>query len=105
MKEDPERRGENPALADDETADVEVFTGVRAKSLRFTTVAEPRVSFDGEPGERSSSKSERENLPDEVEPGVTYRNIGVRWRARSRIDHPSDPEYVEPRPANGESSD
>jgi hypothetical protein len=64
---------------------------VRAEDLRFETVPETNVSFEGEPAERSSSKTERENLPDEVEAGVTYRNIEVRWQARSRIVHPSDP--------------
>jgi hypothetical protein len=78
-------------LSDEEVADVEVFTAVRADELRFGTVPETKVSFEGEPAERSSSKAERENLPDEVEAGVTYRNIEVRWRARSRIVHPSDP--------------
>jgi len=76
-------------LADDEIADVEVLTGLRAKSLRFEIVPETEVTFEGEPGERSSSRTERENLPEEVEPGVTYRDIGVRWQARSRIDEES----------------
>jgi hypothetical protein len=79
-----------PVLSDEEVADVEVFTSVRADELRFGRVPETEVSFEGEPAERSSSKAERENLPDEVEAGVTYRNIGVRWQARSRIVHPSD---------------
>lgn len=78
-------------LPDAEVADVEVFTGVRADELRFGTVPETKVRFEGEPAERSSSKTERESLPEEVEAGVTYRNIGVRWQARSRIVHPSDP--------------
>jgi hypothetical protein len=79
-------------LSDEEAADVDVFTAVRAKGLRFGIVPEVRVRFEGDPAERSSSRSERENLPDEVEPGVTYRDIGARWRARSRIVHPTDPE-------------
>jgi hypothetical protein len=78
-------------LSDDEVADVEVFTGVRAEELRFGAVPETSVRFEGEPAERSSSKTERENLPEEVEPGVTYRDVRVRWQARSRIVHPSDP--------------
>jgi len=83
---------EKQELGDDEVADVELLTGVRAKSLRFGVVPETEVSFEGEPGERSSSKTERENLPDEVKPGVTYRDVTVRWQARSRINHPTDPE-------------
>jgi hypothetical protein len=89
--EDRDERDELWELSDDEVADVEVFTSVRADELRFESVPETKVSFEGEPAERSSSKTERENLPDEVEAGVTYRDIAVRWQARSRIVHPSDP--------------
>jgi hypothetical protein len=89
--EDREERDEFWELSDEEIADVEVFTSVRADELRFGNVPKTKVWFEGEPAERSSSKTERDNLPDEVEAGVTYRDIGVRWRARSRIVHPSDP--------------
>jgi hypothetical protein len=84
-----------PQLSDEEVADVEVFTSVRADELRFETVPETKLTFEGEPAERSSSKAERENLPDEVESGVTYRDITVRWQARSRVIHPSDPSTEE----------
>lgn len=85
-KEEPNR------LRDDEPADVDVFTSVRARSLRFGIVPETKVWFEGDPAERSSSKIERRNLPDEVEPDVEYRDVEVRWRARSRIVHPTDPD-------------
>jgi hypothetical protein len=88
--DDPQDRGEDPF--DDEIPDVDVSTSVRARELRFGIVPETKVSFEGEPAVRSSSGTERENLPDEVEPGVTYRDIGVRWRARARIVHPTDPD-------------
>jgi hypothetical protein len=70
-----------------------VDTSVRARELRFETVPETKVWFTGEPGQRSSSETERENLPAEVKPGETYRDVRVRWRARARIDHPTDPEH------------
>ena len=85
-----DEREELLELSDEEVADAEVFTSVRAHELRFEKVPETRVSFEGEPAERSSSKTERKNLPDEVEPGVTYRDVEVRWQARSRIVHPTD---------------
>ena len=87
---EPDDSREDRELADDEPADVEVFTGVRARSLRFGKVPETKVWFEGEPAERSSSRTERENLPEEVKPGVTYRDAKVRWTARSRIVHPTD---------------
>lgn len=89
--EDRAERDEFWELPDEETADVEVFTSVLAEELRFGRVPKTKVWFEGEPAQRSSSKTERDNLPDEVEPGVTYRDVAVRWRARSRIVHPSDP--------------
>jgi hypothetical protein len=79
-------------LSADEVPDVEISTSARARAVRFGIVPETRVWFDGEPGVRGSSVSERENLPDEIEPGVTYRDIRVRWHARARIVHPTDPE-------------
>ena len=89
--EDRDERDEFWELGDEEVADVEVFTSVRADELRFESVPETKVWFEGEPAERSSARTERDNLPEEVEPGVTYRDVAVRWRARARIVHPTDP--------------
>ena len=85
-----EGANEKRELSDEELADVEVFTGVRAEELRFGIVPDTKVWFEGEPAERSSSKTDRGNLPEEVEPDTTYRDIKVRWTARSRIVHPTD---------------
>jgi hypothetical protein len=74
----------------DDVPDVEILCGVRARELRFGTVPEAKLSFEGEPGVSSSTRTERGNLPDRVEPQVTYRNVTVRWRARARIIHPSE---------------
>jgi hypothetical protein len=86
----PDEDERNRELSDEEPGDVEVFTGVRARELRFGKVPKTKVSFEGEPAERSSSRTERENLPEEVEPGKTYGDVKVRWTARSRIVHPTD---------------
>ena len=83
--------GRNDELPEDEVPDVDVTTRVRAKELRFGIVPEVKVWFAGEPGFRASSRTERENLPDEVEPGVAYRDAEVRWEARAKILHPTDP--------------
>ena len=71
-------------LPDEENADIDVSTSVRMRSLRFNTVPSTRVWFEGFPDEVHSLRSERENLPDEVQPGITYENVTVRWRARAR---------------------
>jgi hypothetical protein len=90
MNRDAEE-GRNDELGDEEVSDVDVTTRVRAKELRFGSVPEVRVWFAGEPGFKASSLTERKNLPDEVEPGVTYRDVDVRWEARATIVHPTDP--------------
>ena len=42
----------------------------------------------------AESQSERENLPDEVEPGVTYRDFAVRWRVAARLTEPDWEEAI-----------
>jgi hypothetical protein len=94
------RKG-NPDHVED--ADVEIGASVKAKRLRFREKPKTQVELHGELHEpeghgelETASGSERQNLPDEVEPGVTYRDVRVRWRAAVRLeeDSPSaeDPE-------------
>ena len=66
-------------------AEIEVGAVVRADAIRFEEVPETEVSFPNSDQERSGSHTERENLPEEVEPGVTYRDIKVRWRAGAAV--------------------
>ena len=62
--------------------DIEIGARVKAKKLRFEQVPQTEVRFsDG-----SRPTSERRNLPDEVEPGVTYRDVEVTWHAQARIE-------------------
>jgi hypothetical protein len=69
-------------------ADIELVARVRADDLRFDKTPETEVRFFGEPGHQSASGSDRANLPDEVEPGVTYRNISVDYRLATRLAGP-----------------
>jgi hypothetical protein len=75
--------------------DIEIGASLRARRLRFRRKPKTEVEFEGgtrirsddrieEIGLESESGSERRNLPDEVEPGVTYRNVEVGWAARAR---------------------
>jgi hypothetical protein len=84
--------------------DVEIGATVRAKKLRFRRKPKVEVStharheidpaladevrIEGDAG----SQTERENLPDQVEPGVTYRDVRVRWKAGARARGSADPE-------------
>lgn len=79
-----------------EGPDVEIGARVKAKKLRFRSKPETDVDFHGEVRERerrseieSGSGSERHNLPEEVEPGVTYRDVRVSWTAAARIHDPA----------------
>jgi hypothetical protein len=65
--------------------DVEIGAMTRARRLRFRRVPDTGVTFEAEPEQVSDSHTERENLPDEAEPGVTYRDVEVRWRAGTRL--------------------
>ena len=85
----PRRKDEPP------TAEIEAGATVKAKKLRFERVPETEVRFPGSDEERSGSHTERENLPDEVEPGVTYRDVKVRWESGAAFRAEVAPEVAE----------
>jgi hypothetical protein len=66
-----------------ENADVSITAHLKARSLRFETVPNPTVEFPGKPARDTVWEAQRENLPTPVEPGVTYRNIGIRLKITS----------------------
>lgn len=76
---------EKKRLDSPENPDVEIWATVECRELRFTRVPQTRTSFWGYPERESVSGTERENLPDEVESGVIYRNSGVRLRIASGL--------------------
>ena len=84
-------RGRRP----DRPPDIEIGARVSARKLRFRRKPRTKVDFEGGTRVRredriedveleSDSGSERHNLPEEVEPGVTYRDIEVGWAARAQ---------------------
>jgi hypothetical protein len=77
--------------------DIQIGALVKAKRLRFKKKPETEVRVEGEGG----SGSVRENLPEEVEPGVTYRDVRVAWLAAAGLD-PNDPENSEQGGDDGE---
>jgi hypothetical protein len=64
-------------LDNSEKPDIELTADVKARELRFEEVPETEV--------RPPAQTERENLPEEVEPGVTYRNPRIRLRIASAL--------------------
>jgi hypothetical protein len=68
--------------------DVEIAVSLRADEVRID--CKPQIDVGAYANAPASAElvSERENLPDEVDTGVTYRNIAVRWRLSARLDDP-----------------
>ena len=66
--------------------DIQIGALVKAKRLRFKKKPETEVRVKGKGG----SGSLRENLPEEVEPGVTYRDVRVAWLAAAGLDPNED---------------
>ena len=80
--------------------DIEIGAVVKAKKLRFKKTPKTEVEFTKEsevdlegatPEIETASGSKRENLPDEVEPNKTYRDVHIRWGAAAKI-RPPDPD-------------
>jgi hypothetical protein len=61
--------------------DIELGAAVKAKKLRFDRVPDADVRC----GRAWRSVTERKNLSPEAEPGVTYRDVDVRWHAVARV--------------------
>jgi hypothetical protein len=66
-----------------ENDDLSITANVTARELRFDVVPNPKVEFPGSHERKTAWEAERQNLPQSVEPGVTYRNIGIRLKITS----------------------
>lgn len=70
--------------------DLEIDATVRAKRLSFGRQPHASVRFRGEALTESHAGSERENLPEEIEPDVSYRNVRIGWRAAAWVEEPPE---------------
>lgn len=82
--------------------DVEIRASARARRLRFRKKPQvevrtrahldvnPEIADELDLDAEGGSEAKRENLPDEVEPGVTYRDVRVGWRAGAALRHEED---------------
>ena len=68
--------------------DVEIWARVTADEVRFEEKPEVRVTAHSTDPALAVTSSERDNLPDEVEPGVTYRDVTVSWYAAVTLNEP-----------------
>jgi hypothetical protein len=71
---------EQSADVSPESADLAITAHVTARELRFEVVPNPQVEFTGQPQLKTQWDAVRENLPRPVQPGVTYRDIGIRLK-------------------------
>lgn len=82
-------RGRRPS--EERPPDIEIGATARANRLRFEEKPDSEVRFRGESIEESDSGSVRRNLPEGVEPDVTYRDVEIGWRAAAWVeDSPKD---------------
>ena len=65
--------------------DIALDADVRTRELYFEEAPEPEVRFRGNTRRNSVWGSRRENLPDEVQEGVAYRDARVRLRIATEI--------------------
>ena len=65
--------------------DIAFAAGVKMRELSFEEVPDPEARFRGNTERNSVWGSKRENLPDEVQEGVVYRDAGVRLRIATEI--------------------
>ncbi len=72
----------------DREPDVEMSAALQAAELRFECKPQVEVIAYADSPAYAESVSERENLPDELDTGVTYRNFAVRWRAAAWLQDP-----------------
>ena len=70
---------------DVEAADIAIIANITAEELRFEAVPNTSVEFLDKSKNQTIWQAERFNLPDKLEPGVTYRNIGIRLKITSRL--------------------
>jgi hypothetical protein len=68
--------------------DVEIAAALRAAELRIEVKPQIDVSAYSDSPATAESSSERTNLPDELDEGVTYRDFAVRWHVAARLDDP-----------------
>jgi hypothetical protein len=66
-------------------ADIELGAAVRMKKLRFEEKSDVETNTQGEPSYESETTDERDNLPDEVEPGETYENAWIEKHVSIRL--------------------
>jgi hypothetical protein len=70
---------------DETNSDIVITATVKAKELKMEIVPTPKVEFPGTRERQTIWEADREDLPAQIQPGVVYKDIGVRLRIYSRF--------------------
>jgi hypothetical protein len=70
--------------------DIEIAAAVRADEMRFDVKPQVRVVAYADSPAIAVTDAARQGLPDEVEAGVTYRDVAARWRVAAWLRDPED---------------
>lgn len=74
-------------LPDPATADLVIQGSVTAESVKYDQVPKTKIRFFGTPNRITGWQTERRNIPKDVKPGVTYRDVGVKFRIISVFEN------------------
>ncbi|WP_406690021.1 hypothetical protein REH65_29405 [Saccharopolyspora sp. ID03-671] len=69
-----------------EDPDITFTSTVRAEEMTFLEAPDTRVDFTGDAADRSTSGSDRTNLPRPVAENTTYHDVRVDYRIRAHLD-------------------
>ena len=70
--------------------DVEIAAAMRAAEVRFEVKPQVRVVAYADSPAVAETDAARHGLPDEVAPGVTYRDVAAHWRVAVWLRDPED---------------
>lgn len=76
-----------PIDADNGRDDILFVVKLTAKELKMDVVPNTSVEFPGTKRRTTAWLTQRSNLPEKLEPGVTYRDIGMTLRISSRFEN------------------
>jgi hypothetical protein len=82
--------------------DVSLTAGAKVRRLHFERVPDTGTQFWGQRERETESGTERENLPEEPQRGVIYRDVRIRLKTVAQItgveQGPEKDERMEPGP-------
>lgn len=65
--------------------DIFLTAGARVEELRFERVPDTKTRFWGQKERETESGTRRENLPEEAQPNVVYRDVRIRLKTIAEV--------------------